>query len=581
MRKFSISDKLILAAVVLSVAIISIVASYSFLRARDAILSRSFDQLISVRVIKKNLLEDFFQNITKEVNLISSSSDIQHISNMLNRTSSNNTIISFNDTTNKFINAISKNNFNRIILLSNSGIAGILHNSNPGLYCGSTFFDSLAQTVPHTNYPVFKELIHCEKKPEHRILSCTHLKDGSGTIFFEINLNKIDSLMLEQGPAGGLGYSGESYLVGNDNLMRSSSRFQDSSVLITKVTTPAVYSALQGETGTEIVDDYRGTRVLSSYSKIDIPGLNWIILAEMDYNEVTIPVYRIRNEIVFISIFIFVMVLVVIFVLSRRLTYPIQRLNQAAKKLGQGNYNVEIKHKLNDEIGDLTNSFNRMVASLKDSNEELEKERVKSLRSLIDGQETERQRLSRELHDSLGQWLIGLKLKYESCIVNNNTSPEFVQLGLLFDKTIEETRRISNNLMPAALSEFGLITAVRNICNDISDTSGLIVNFYAEGTNTTLSQKDNIYIFRIIQEGLTNIIKHSKAKKASISLNFHENETQIKIKDNGKGFNPKKINKSDSSGLQHIYERVALLGGNVIINSDNKGTNINIRIPKK
>ena len=382
--------------------------------------------------------------------------------------------------------------------------------------------------------------------------------------------------------AGGLGYSGESYLVGNDHLMRSSSRFQDSSVLITTVSTYAVDSAFAGVTGTDIITDYRGISVLSSFSKVDIPGLNWSILAEIDYKEVTIPIYRIRNEIVFISIFIFFMVLMVVFILSRRLTYPIQRLNQAAMKLGEGNYNVKITHKLNDEIGDLTNSFNRMVASLQESSEELEKERVKSLRSLIDGQETERQRLSRELHDSLGQWLIGLKLKYESCLNNNDkVSTDFVQLGLLFDKTIEETRRISNNLMPAALSEFGLITAVRNICNDISNTSGIIVNFYIDGTNTLLPQKDNIYIFRIIQEGLTNIIKHSQAKKASITIKFHENETEIEIKDDGIGFNPDKVNKSDSTGLQHIYERVALLGGKLKINTKSKsGTIIEIRIPK-
>ena len=195
MRNFSITDKLILASIFLSVIIIVIVASYSFLRARDAILSRSFDQLISVRVIKKNQLEDFFQNITKEVNLVSSSTDIQHISECLNRS----TLIDCVKPESKFVNAISKNNFNQIILLSESNSIGVLYSRNTNTYCSIDFFDSLTNTLPYSQTPVITEIIHCEKKPEHRILVSTNLKDNSGTLFFEIDLNKIDSIMLEQG----------------------------------------------------------------------------------------------------------------------------------------------------------------------------------------------------------------------------------------------------------------------------------------------------------------------------------------------------------------------------------------------
>jgi len=273
-----------------------------------------------------------------------------------------------------------------------------------------------------------------------------------GHIIFEVSSASIDSIMLEYNPAHGLGTSGESYLVGADYLMRSSSRFQENSILATKVKTKAVEAALKGEESTEIVMDYRGIKVLSSYMKLQLPQLDWVIVSEIDYEEATIPIYRIRNEIIFFSIFIFFLVLGVIYILSQRITIPIQRLNAAAKEVGAGNLDVDIPSKLNDEIGELTTSFNHMA-------QELKIERRKSLGSLIDGQDFERQRLSRELHDGLGQSLIGLKLKYENCVYNSGVKDaalsKFSDVSNLIDLTIEETRRISNNLMPAALKEFG------------------------------------------------------------------------------------------------------------------------------
>lgn len=422
----------------------------------------------------------------------------------------------------------------------------------------------------------------------HSDLVCISSKIGSpsntcdGVIVFEISPDAIDSTMLNYSPSNGLGMSGESYLVGSDFLMRSSSRFQTNSVLKTKVETEAVNLAFKNLSGTKVIKDYRNISVLSSYSKIHIPFLNWVMVTEIDYKEATIPIYKIRNEIIFISIFIFSIVLFVIFALSRKITFPIQKLNHAAKEVGKGNLDISIKINSNDEIGDLTESFNSMVEKLKTQSQELETERMNRLRSVIDGQEAERQRLSRELHDSLGQLLIGLKLKYESSLNQDKPFADQINFSELFDKTIEETRRISNNLMPAALSEFGLTTAIRNICNDIAEWTDINIHLDVQGNSKQLNNQTMVYLFRIIQEALTNILKHSGAKNAKLTLSFGLNKVLVEIEDDGCGFDYQFIKNNISNGLNNINDRVRLLSGKVeFISEPSKGTKIRIDIPLK
>lgn len=593
MRKLSISDKLILASLLLSIITIVIVASYSFYNAREAILERTFNQLTSVRTVKKSLLENYFHNRTREVELVGLSSDIKSLSMQINEVEgsgiykySNSLLGSVNH---QFIESISGKYFSSIAIVGNNKVVYQLMDTPMSQLELHKDYNELWKGVESNTNPLIVDLTVPDSLSLPIIVISSKILDSLnntvGIIVFELSHNLLDSIMLEVDPSKGLGVSGESYLVGDDLLMRSSSRFQQNSILSTIVETEAVKNAFAGESGTMVLDDYRGVSVLSSYGKIDIPNLNWVILAEMDFNEATKQIYQIRNEIVFISIFIFFLVLLVVFILSRRITFPLQRLNHAASELGKGNFDVEIVHHLNDEIGDLTDTFNNMVNKLKVQSQELESERVKSLTSLIDGQESERQRLSRELHDSLGQLLIALKLKYESCLIKSQSgnleSNSFTDLGSLFDKTIDETRRISNNLMPAALSEFGLTSALRNICNDVSENSEIEVLFATEGDTSGLSTKQKTYIFRIGQESLTNILKHSNAKNASILLISSDKEIELLISDDGHGFDVDKVNLKRSNGLVNIKDRVSLLKGTFAIESNNtNGTKLTITIPR-
>ena len=592
MRKFSISDKLILASLLISIVTIFIVASYSFYNAKDAILQRAFNQLTSVRIVKSNLVEQFISNCMDEVELACTSSDIKELTTRINQFEDQIEPLLIDDFRrngcSSFIEKISRSYYKRIIIVGSNNLNLSVHDRYGEQVHDQYDYNSLASLISKQEKVIVEDLLLHDgaSQPFIRIISEITNKDEQvfGFLVFELSTDPLDRIMLEESPSNGLGISGESYLVGDDYLMRSSSRFQKNSVLRTTVKTDAVYQAFEGKTGEEIITDYRNISVLSSFSKMSVSNLNWVILAEIDYDEVTVPIYRIMNEIIFISIFIFFIVLTIVYILSRKITYPIQKLSYAAGIIGNGNLDVVVPNSSNDEIGDLTNVFNTMVKRLKQQSVELKVEREKSLRSLIDGQETERQRISRELHDSLGQFLIGLKLNYESCLNKLNSGKfrfeDFKQLGFLFDQTIQETRRISNNLMPVALTEFGLNTAIRNLCNEIADNAHIEVKFEATGNCNNLSSTVRTYVYRIIQESLTNTLKHANATQMDIVLEQGSEFVKLKIVDNGIGFNACKIWPSNSNGIRNIKDRVALLKGEFEIMSNvGEGTQLNILIP--
>ncbi len=589
MKKISLSDKLIIASFILSVVIITIVATFSFYRAKSAILERSFNQLNSVRTIKSNLIENFFQKCQEEIRLAKSSSDIQQLNAQLNSLENKKAefkeIKSLKSEPGDFIQEINKEYYSRIYIIGKNRLIYSLKKNFIGRkeqeYSNLWQKTIASKTIYIQDFSLKDSLNPASLTFSAKILDDKHQLQG--IIAFEILPNIIDSSMLNRNPASGLGQSGETYLVGSDYLMRSSSRFQKNSILRTQVNTEVVDSAFFGLSGAKLVKDYRGIKVLSSYGKISVPYLHWVILAEIDYHEVTIPIYKIRDEIVFVSIFIFLIVLVAIIVLSKKITSPIKKLNRAVHEVGLGNLDVEIGSSSNDEIGELSSTFDQMIKKLKSQTLELEKEKSKSLRSLIDGQESERQRLSRELHDSLGQLLIALKLKFENCIDQSlPQSGKFEELSTLFDQTIEETRRISNNLMPAALEQFGLTTAIRAICNEITENTSLLIHYRVKGSSQSLHVQQKTYLFRIIQEALTNIIKHADAQQVLISLNFNSDRIQVRIEDDGRGFNPSENKSLKSNGLNNISDRVSLLSGDLkITSSSTEGTKLFINLPIK
>ena len=592
----TIVKKLIIYFLLLNIFTVIVVGSYSYYRAKDALVERTFDQLTSLRIEKKYRIESFFEDLFSDLDLISKSEDVMNIIQLLDLTDTptKDPAESIKRAYDNYLRKhfLSANYHKRLYMVNRKGNTVIfnqgndlidqkykpvenllIHNLHRNILGNSGISIEDYKLDPNTNEPT--------------IFIGTQITDNNadyiGSIIIEINTNAINSIMYENNPHNGLGKSGESYLAGSDFRMRSTSRFQDYSTFNTEVKTIGLNKALNDVTGTEIIKDYRDISVLSSYSKVDIPELNWAILAEIDEKEAMIPIDSIRNNILYLSVLMSLLLFAFVYIIAKRISLPIVKLKHAAQKITRGNYDVFVKDIVsNDEIGSLVDAFNEMSAKIKEQTENLNLERSMRLSSMIDGQELERQRLSRELHDGLGQSILAIKMRLERVA---KVSPEkskkiMEEVQELFVNTINEIRSISNNLMPSVLNEFGLTDALSILCREISENSGVHVKFHHKEFPNDIPDKTNTYLYRISQEALSNIIKHAKAQSAEIELSSDAEYFYLMISDDGKGFCYKEGRNLCGNGISNMKERVFLLKGDIEINSSKKGgTIIKIKVP--
>ena len=295
------------------------------------------------------------------------------------------------------------------------------------------------------------------------------------------------------------------------------------------------------------------------------------------------PIDSIRNNILYLSVLMSHLLFAFVYIIARRISLPIIKLKLAAQKITQGNYDVFVEDIISsDEIGSLIDAFNEMSSKIKEQTENLKLERSMRLSSMIDGQELERQRLSRELHDGLGQSILAIKMRLERIASANPAKLKKImeEVQDLFTNTINEVRSISNNLMPAVLNEFGLVDALLNLCREVSGSTGINVEFNHEGLTLKLDDKTKTYLYRISQEALNNIIKHSGAKEAFITISSDEAYVSLQVQDNGIGFNYSDNRKLCGNGISNMKERVHLLNGNIEIKSEKQnGTFLKINVP--
>ncbi len=589
----SIYHKLILYIFFLGIFVIVAVSLYSFITARNAILQRTFEQLTSLRVAKKEQIEKFFSDRIKEVELFSNQENTGLIRIKTRRLESfitfNTSVEGMNTNLESFLK--SGGYFSKVYLVNERKIECYNFDSVSGKSYepdieAQKMLKSLSARVLHENKLIVEDYtILANDSIPHLFIASPELfslNSIPGMVVFEIRSSTINSIMYNKEVVNGLGKSGEVYLVGPDSLMRSESRFYKNSILHLPVRTESVRKAFTQNEGTQLNYDYRGIQTLSSYSKLQVPGLNWVIIAEIDKKEAMRPVYKLANEIVFLSIFITLILFVAAYIISRNITGPIIELKNATIKVGKGDLDTVLNIKSNDELGELTENFNLMTSQLKAQQDELKERETRMFSSFIDGQEDERQRLSRELHDGLGQMIIATKLKTETIMNTGNpiNSDSIVRLRMMFDSLVDEVRGISNNLMPAVLQEFGLEIALSQICKELAKHSGIKVIFDSEITSGELDKRIATYVFRIAQEAINNAIKHSGASEIIVTLIGNEKMINLLVQDDGIGINLNEPCNQNGRGLNSMCERVKLLNGMIDISKgENYGTIVSVKIP--
>jgi signal transduction histidine kinase len=208
---------------------------------------------------------------------------------------------------------------------------------------------------------------------------------------------------------------------------------------------------------------------------------------------------------------------------------------------------------------------------------------------LLQIQDEERRRIARELHDSLGQMLAAQGMYLSSVAAESRylsvTAAEALKDSTkLIEEMSRELRTISYLLHPPLLDEAGLASAIRWFAEGFAERSKIIVTLELSPGLGRLSEEFEMAIFRIVQECLTNIHRHSGSPSATIRLEFSPEEITLEIKDQGRGMSPEKrtkaaAGKSSGIGIRGMQERIAQLGGKVEINSNSKGTAIVARLP--
>jgi signal transduction histidine kinase len=296
---------------------------------------------------------------------------------------------------------------------------------------------------------------------------------------------------------------------------------------------------------------------------------------------------------------ILVATLVVNLAMSKIVFRRLESLVQALSSYGGERLDFRLPVGDPDEIGQLVIAFNEMgqrieneadeIRALSDDLRRQSTLRGELLKHLITAQEDERKRVARELHDDLGQALGALSLQAQMMerFISSDSEDALEQLNQtrsLITETSDRMYDLILALRPSALDDLGLIAALRTHADRVLDGTGISFELKYNGLTERLSPEIETAMYRIFQEALSNVSRHSRAKHVSIDLTLHDGVLESEVQDDGRGFDPQTINMNGANprglGLLGIEERVSQCGGQLeIISQPGRGTRLLIRLP--
>ena len=270
----------------------------------------------------------------------------------------------------------------------------------------------------------------------------------------------------------------------------------------------------------------------------------------------------------------FALMLAIFHVLLHRLLAPLERLTAlmgTIDPLAPGQ-RIDVGARA-EEVAALTEAFNGML-------DRLEGERRESGRRALSAQETERQRIARELHDEVGQLLTGIVLRSEALArrAQNGLRSDIEELREVARHAAEETRDIARRLRPEALDELGLQSALLALCNAASDSAGVEIRRSVERI-LPLNPEQELVIYRVAQESITNVVRHARARRVDLTLTGDEVEgVLLTVADDGVGM-PAGAERR-ANGIRGMRERALLVGGVLTIGaSPQGGTEVRLHLP--
>lgn len=270
------------------------------------------------------------------------------------------------------------------------------------------------------------------------------------------------------------------------------------------------------------------------------------------------------------------------FLLTWILTRPILSLVDATRAVAQGDFTRQVPRWADDEIGELSESFNAMTRALAQAEKERQEQenlRRQYVSRVIAAQEDERKRIARELHDSTSQSLtsilVGLR-NLEQASDPADLNGRIDELRAVVGATLEEVHVLAWQLRPSVLDDLGLVTALQRYLADVQRRAGLQLDFAAHGLEDRLPVTLETAIYRVVQETVTNIVRHANATTASVLVEQRAGTVRVIVEDDGQGFDAAAaMRKETSLGLQGIHERARLFNGKVTVESEpGRGTSV-------
>jgi two-component system, NarL family, sensor histidine kinase UhpB len=267
-------------------------------------------------------------------------------------------------------------------------------------------------------------------------------------------------------------------------------------------------------------------------------------------------------------------------ILLRRRLEPLNQLLDTMERvdLASPGMRAETPRYAAKELKRLTRDFNTMLDRLED-------ERRAAGRAVLRAQEQERQKIAQDLHDEVNQALTAIKLRLSVAVHDAPVSMrrELMETKHLVDNAMDELLNLARELRPTALDDHGLIPALRSQVEAFRDRTGIDATFHKHGDVPNLSAEEQLVMYRVTQESLSNIVQHAGAKKVSVLLSF-TGKTVLKVVDDGEGFealraqrNGKVRGRPGGLGLSGMRERALLVGGNLTIFSrSGEGTTIEL-----
>jgi signal transduction histidine kinase len=454
----------------------------------------------------------------------------------------------------------------------------ILHSSKDSIQSLGNF-DSLLAISMHKDFPGVGK-IHVLKNSMYYSVSVP-VTDNKKTIGYVVRWQRVAITQDALERLSGLMGKARLYLGNKDGS------------LWTDMMKPVSYQQLNSD---QILEpfEYSGPKGKNIAVAKPIANTSWLISVEFPRQLIMETASRFLRRIIIIGGILIIVGIFIAWLMSRNISKPLNKLTAATSAIAAGNYSIKVEEGRKDELGKLAQAFNAMIGQVSKAKEGLEQkvietsemnEQLRGLSAYLQNvREDERIHIAREIHDELGQLLTGFKMDVSLLRkkLGESTDPVITEkleyMLTIVDEAVRFVRKLATELRPSILDDLGLVPALEWHSHEFEKRYNIKVAFHPLVQELHTSPVIATGLFRMYQESLTNVARHSSATKVEASLNISNDRIILSIADNGKGFDTSRTSKK-TLGLLGMKERATMVGGQLeIISEPGKGTTITITV---